>query len=116
MKAELLAFFSKRWVRVTTKVTLALLGVVAATVFFGLVLPLLFIGFGILPHMGAAGIIYIYGGAALGFLLGASSFSVSLVRSDRLVSHFYAYSMAVMLVVSVFFAMISMHTDIFAHI
>lgn len=100
-------------VRVVIKVILALSGIAASTIFFGIIVPILLVALHILPDAGLGTVLYFYVGSVLGLLIGGISFGVSLSRSPRIVSSYYLYAMVFMLVMAICFAICSMHTHRF---
>jgi hypothetical protein len=58
--------------------------------FFGICLPLLLLSLEVLPSLGVAGVIYIFGGGLFGLLFGGVTSAISLARSERPVTRYYA--------------------------
>ncbi|MBN2498987.1 MAG: hypothetical protein JXR96_30640 [Deltaproteobacteria bacterium] len=77
---------SRRAVRVTIKVLLAVFATALSTLFFGLMLPIFLLAMEILPSLGLAGVVYLAAGAVFGLLFGGLVSGISLGRSPGLVS------------------------------
>ncbi len=85
------------------KVFFVLLATGLATIVFGLCIPFALIAFSVLPHLGLAGIIYLIVGGAAGFLFGSISASMSLFKSEKIITAYYIKLMICLAVISLLY-------------
>ncbi len=107
----------KKSVRILLKIFLVLTATALSTGFFGFALPFFSLAMEIVPSLGLGGVIYFFMGGFFGVVLGAVSTGVSLGRSDKLITRYYAIFSLSMLVlnIAVIVCAITMQ-DKFAHV
>jgi hypothetical protein len=93
------------------KVLLTLLATALSTLFFGLVVPFFLLSAEVLPSIGVAGVIYVAVGGLVGLCFGAISSGVSLAKSPRLVTGYYAGLVGGLSVLSLVYLIASLHVD-----
>lgn len=79
-----------RAARLAAKVGATLVVTALSTVFFGFSLPMVLLASKLLPHLGLASLLYVYGGGLLGLLVGGVSTAVSLARTEGLFTPYVA--------------------------
>ncbi|MBK7399759.1 MAG: hypothetical protein IPJ34_26765 [Myxococcales bacterium] len=98
--AVLDAIRAHRGGRIAFKSALVLAVATLSAGFFGLCVPFFLLSMQILPGLGVAGVLYVFGGGLGGLLFGAVSSGVSLSRTDRLVTRYYAILFATLAILS----------------
>jgi hypothetical protein len=107
----------KKGVRAAIKTLLVLFATALSVLFFGICVPFFLLGFGILPSLGVAGVVYLIAGAAFGLLFAGISSGVSLARSPRLLTPYYLVLVAALAIATLSFYVLYMSmAEKFAHI
>ncbi len=96
----LAAIRAHRGARIALKSVMVLAATALSMGFFGLCVPMFLLSMEVLPSLGVAGVLYVFGGAALGAVGGGVSTAVSLSRSDGLVTRYYAVLFVTLAVLS----------------
>jgi hypothetical protein len=107
----------KKGVKALLKVLLVLVATALSTGFFGMALPFFALAMKILPGLGVGGVIYFVVGIAIGLPLGAVTSGVSLGRSDKLITRYYAvFCIALLALNAAVIVCAAVMQDRFAHV
>jgi len=99
------------------KVFFVLLATALSTLVFGLFIPFALMASNILPHLGLASIVYLFGGGAIGLLFGSISASMSLFKSKTLITPYYIKLMIVLVIISVLYLLsYIIFTEAYSHL
>jgi hypothetical protein len=85
------------------KILLVLLASFMASVVFGLIIPFALIACNILPNMGLVSVVYLIIGGSGGLLFGSISASISLFKSEKIITPFYIKMMICFLIISILY-------------
>lgn len=99
------------------KLFFVLLAASLTSIVFGLFIPFALIASNILPNLGLASVVYLFGGGVLGLLFGSISASVSLFKSKKIVTRYYIKLMICLVIISILY-MLSyiIFTEAYSHI
>lgn len=86
------------------------------TLFFGFCVPFLLLGLKVLPSLSYAGVIYVFVGGLFGLLFGGITSAISLGRSERPVTRYYAALFITLAILSAAYYVAYMNIDSLQHI
>jgi hypothetical protein len=96
---------------------LVLLATTLSTAVLGLFIPFALIAFQIIPNIGLAGVAYLIGGGTIGLLFGSISTSVSLFKSEKIVTRYYIKLMIGLVMISLLYLIsYSIFPEAYSHI
>ena len=86
------------------------------TVFFGLCVPFFLLAMKVLPSLSYAGVVYLFAGGLFGLLFGGITSAVSLSRSERPITRYYAALFISVAVLTAAYYVAYLHIDALQHV
>lgn len=84
--------------------------------FFGLCVPFLLLALKVLPSLSYAGVIYLFVGGLFGLLFGGITSAISLARSERPVTRYYAVLFITLAILTAAYYVAYINIDALQHV